>query len=117
MTPDKRLSRVAATHLASGLPVEGYEIHIGRSQGADCARPFAMVDGRPEGATSGDGRVVGSYLHGMFHADGFRAAFLAGLGIQAAHRQHGAGIEAVLEALADHLEAHLDVPGLLALAR
>ena len=79
MTPDKRLSRVRATHVASGLPVEGYEIHIGRSQGADCARPFAMVDGRPEGAIRADGRVVGSYLHGLFHMDGFRAAYLAGL--------------------------------------
>ncbi len=117
MTPDKRLSRVRATHVASGLPVEGYEIHIGRSQGADCARPFAMVEGRPEGAIRADGRVVGSYLHGLFHMDAFRAAYLAGLGIQAAPRQHGAGIEAVLDALADHLEAHLDVPGLLALAR
>jgi len=117
MTPDKRLSRVRATHVASGLPVEGYEIHIGRSQGADCARPFAMVDGRPEGAIRADGRVVGSYLHGLFHMDGFRAAYLAGLGIQADPRQHAAGIEAVLDALADHLEAHLDVPGLLALAR
>ena len=117
MTPDKRLSRVRATHIASGLPVDGYEIHIGRSQGADCARPFAMVDGRPEGATRADGRVVGSYLHGLFHQDAFRAAYLAGLGIQAAPRQHGAGIEAVLDALADHLEAHLDVPGLLGLAR
>jgi adenosylcobyric acid synthase len=117
MTPDKRLSRVRATHVASGLPVEGYEIHIGRSQGADCARPFAMVDGRPEGAIRADGRVVGSYLHGLFHMDGFSAAYLAGLGIQADPRQHAAGIEAVLDALADHLEAHLDVPGLLALAR
>ena len=117
MTPDKQLSRVTATHVASGLPVDGYEIHIGRSQGADCARPFAMVDGRPEGATRADGRVVGSYLHGLFHQDAFRAAYLAGLGIQAAPRQHGAGIEAVLDALADHLEAHLDVPGLLRLAR
>lgn len=117
MTPDKRLSRVRATHVASGLPVEGYEIHIGRSQGADCARPFAMVDGRPEGAIRADGRVVGSYLHGLFHQDAFRAAYLAGLGIQGAPRQHAAEIEAVLDALADHLEAHLDVPGLLALAR
>ncbi|NEY91542.1 cobyric acid synthase [Rhodobacteraceae bacterium KMS-5] len=117
MTPDKRLSRVRADHVASGLPVEGYEIHIGRSQGPDCARPFAMVDGRPEGAISADGRVVGSYLHGLFHMDAFRAAYLAGLGIQADPRRHAAGIEAVLEALADHLEAHLDVPGLLALAR
>ncbi|MBA4352476.1 MAG: cobyric acid synthase CobQ [Rhodobacter sp.] len=117
MTPMKRLSRVTATHIASGMPVEGYEIHIGRSDGPDCRRPFALVDGQPEGAIRADGRVTGSYLHGLFHQDAFRAAYLAGLGIHTAPRRHGAEIEAVLDALADHLEAHLDVPGLLALAR
>ena len=117
MTPDKRLSRVAGQHLASGLPIAGYEIHIGRSTGADCARPFATIEGRPEGAQSADGRVIGTYLHGMFLSDAFRAAFLARLGVAAAPRRHGAEVEAALEALADHLEAHLDVPGLLALSR
>lgn len=117
MTLDKRLSRVTATHVATGLPVEGYEIHIGRSHGPDCARPFAVVDGRPEGAIRADGRVIGSYLHGLFHQDAFRAAYLSGLGIRAEPRQHAAEIEAILDSLADHLEAHIDVPGLLALAR
>lgn len=113
MTPDKRLERVQAVEAGSGLPVEGYEIHIGRTQGADCARPFAFVDGRAEGAMSADGRIVGSYLHGLFAADDFRAGFLARLGIAAAPRRHAAEVEAALEALADHMEAHLDVPGLL----
>lgn len=117
MTPDKRLSRVAGQHLESGLPIAGYEIHIGRSTGADCARPFATIEGRPEGAQSADGRVIGTYLHGMFLSDAFRAAFLARLGVAATPRRHGAEVEAALEALADHLEAHLDVPGLLALSR
>ena len=118
MTPDKRLSRVAGVHAASNLPIAGYEIHIGRSSGPDCARPFARIDGlRDEGAGSADGRIWGSYLHGMFQSDAFRAAFLAGLGIRATPRDHGAGVEAALEALADHLEAHLDVGGLLGLAR
>ena len=117
MTPDKRLSRVSARHVASGLPVEGYEIHIGQSHGPDCARPFAQIEGRNEGAVSANGRIMGSYLHGLFLSDAFRAAFLAGLGIAAAPRRHGAEVEAVLDALAAHLEAHLDVPGLLALAR
>lgn len=117
MTPDKRLARVTATHAASGMTVEGYEIHIGRSDGPDRDRPFATVEGRPEGAVSADGRVTGSYLHGMFHSDGFRAAFLSGLGIAASGRSHAATVEATLDSLAAHLEAHLDVPGLLALAR
>ncbi|WP_225028162.1 cobyric acid synthase [Xinfangfangia pollutisoli] len=117
MTPDKRLARVSATHAASGLEVSGYEIHIGRSSGPDCARPFAHVEGRAEGALSTDGRIAGSYLHGLFASDAFRAAYLAGLGIAASARSHAATVEATLDALADHLEAHLDVAGLLALAR
>lgn len=115
MTGDKRLTETRATHAATGLPFDGYEIHIGRSDGPDLARPFAHVDGRPEGATSADGRVTGSYLHGMFRDDAFRAAWLAGFGVSASGR-YGATVETVLDALADHMEAHLDVPGLLALA-
>ena len=52
----------------------------------------------------------------MFAGDAFRAAFLSGLGVQATAR-YGATLEATLDALADHLEANLDVAGLLALAR
>ncbi|MCE6960201.1 cobyric acid synthase [Cereibacter sphaeroides] len=117
MRPDKRLTRVEARHLASDTPISGYEIHIGATDGPDCARPFAEVDGRPEGATSPDGRVTGSYLHGMFTADGFRAAFLRSLGTAPSGLAYEAGVETVLDALADHLEAHADVEGLLRLAR
>ena len=117
MTADKRLTRTEAVHVATGKPMSAYEIHIGRSDGPDCARPFARIDGRGEGATSADGRVMGSYLHGMFSDDAFRAAFLRDLGVDAAPRSHAAAIEATLNQLAAHLEAHLDVAGLLALAR
>lgn len=117
MTPDKRLTECRVTHCASGLSVSGYEIHIGRTDGPDCARPFAMAGARAEGAVSADGRVTGSYLHGMFTDDAFRAAFLRGLGATASGLAYSEGIEQVLDALAAHLEAHLDVPGLLALAR
>ena len=116
MTPDKRLSEVAAVHAGSGAPFRGYEIHIGRTEGPDRARPFAHVDGRPEGAVSPCGRVAGSYLHGMFRDDGFRAAWLGGFGASAG-LAYDAGVEATLDALAAHMEAHLDVDGLLAAAR
>jgi adenosylcobyric acid synthase len=117
MTPDKRLTRTHAIHAATGRPITAYEIHIGRSNGPDCARPFAHINGQPEGAMSADGRVLGSYLHGMFSDDAFRAAFLLDLGISAPLRNHAAEVEATLDALAAHLERHLDVDGLLALAR
>ena len=117
MTGDKRLTEVRAQHAASGQAFSGYEIHIGRSEGADRARPFARIEGQPEGAVSADGRVSGSYLHGMFADDGFRRAWLAEIGAEASDLAYDQAVEAALEALADHLEAHLDVPGLLALAR
>ncbi|MFM7404894.1 MAG: cobyric acid synthase, partial [Erythrobacter sp.] len=116
MSPDKRLTTVRATHAPTGLPFDGYEIHIGRTDGPARARPFAHVNGQPEGAISADGRVSGSYLHGMFRNDAFRAAWLAGFGV-AAQGSYDQGVEAVLDALAAHMEAHLDVDGLLAAAR
>ena len=117
MSADKRLTRTSAVHVATGLPVEGYEIHIGKSDGPGRSRPFAKVAGRPEGAVSADGRVEGSYLHGMFAADGFRRAYLARLGVPPSATTYDADLETTLDALAAHLEAHLDVAGLLALAR
>ena len=117
MTPDKHLTRVTATHAASNLPIDGYEIHIGRTMGPDCTRPFAQINGTPEGAISPNGRITGSYLHGMFSDDAFRRAFLADLGAAPSTYAYSADVEAVLDALAAHLEQHLDIEGLLALAR
>ncbi|KGJ02428.1 adenosylcobyric acid synthase (glutamine-hydrolysing) [Paracoccus halophilus] len=113
MVADKRLTRIKGRAL--GQPVEGYEIHMGRTTGPDCARPFAHIPG-PDGATSADGRVAGTYLHGLFTGDAFRAAWLARLGVRSA-LDYGAGIEEVLDSLADHLETHLDIDRMLALAR
>lgn len=117
MAADKRVTLTRATHPASGTEVQGYEIHLGRTEGPDRARPFFAVEGRPEGAISADGRVMGSYLHGMFAADAFRAAFLRGMGAAPGDLVYGAGIDATLDTLADHLAAHTDAAALLAIAR
>ncbi|WP_095588548.1 cobyric acid synthase [Actibacterium ureilyticum] len=117
MSADKTLTRVQATHAASGAPMQGYEIHIGRSDGPDRARPFAHVADQPEGAVSADGRVMGSYLHGMFAEDGFRRAFLSALGATASEQSYSETVDQTLDALAAHMAAHLDIDGLLALAR
>ena len=117
MTPQKTLTRVRASHAATGQPIDAYEIHIGHTEGRDRAHPFAILNGEPEGAVSSDGRVHGSYLHGLFASDGFRKAFLAQLDIPAADHGYQARVESALDALADHIDAHLDVEGLFALAR
>ncbi|WP_407167163.1 cobyric acid synthase [Bradyrhizobium sp. ORS 111] len=117
MTEQKTLIRVDAINAATSQPISAYEIHIGRTDGPDRARPFAFVDSAPEGAVSSDGRVQGSYLHGLFASDHFRKAFLAQLDVPATDQAYGARVDGALDALADHIEAHLDVDGLLALAR
>ena len=117
MTPHKHLTRVHAVHAATGMPIAAYEIHIGRSDGPDCLRPFARINGTNEGAISADRLIEGSYLHGMFSADAFRLAFLANLGVAPSGFGYSAGVEQTLDALAAHLETHLDVGALFGLAR
>jgi adenosylcobyric acid synthase len=116
MSGDKSTTLVGGTHCATGTAVEGYEIHLGRSDGPDCARPVLMLEGGPDGASSADGRVQGTYVHGLFTGDAFRRAWLANLGI-ASTLAYESKIETALDALADHLEAHLDIEQLLKIAR
>jgi adenosylcobyric acid synthase len=116
MSGDKSTRRVAGTHCSTCTAVEGYEIHLGLSSGSDCSRPFVMLDGRPDGASSRDGRVQGTYVHGLFTGDAFRQAWLANFGIGSS-LAYDARIEATLDALADHLEAHVDIDRILAIAR
>jgi len=114
LTPLKQVRVEAARHAASGQPISGYHIHMGQTLGPDTARPFAHVEGQGEGAISADGRVAGTYLHGLFSADGFRRAFL---GAPASpDLAYEAGVERVLDGFAAHLETHLDIDALLALA-
>ncbi len=118
LTAEKILAEADGVELASGAPVRGYEMHVGRTSGPATARPMLRLGGRDDGAVSPGGRIAGCHLHGLFAGDAFRRAFLARLG--------GAGdgaldyerrIEATLDALADHLEASLDVKRLLEIAR
>ncbi|KMK65734.1 cobyric acid synthase [Puniceibacterium sp. IMCC21224] len=117
MIANKTLSRVTAVHLATGEGVSAYEIHIGQTTGPDTSRPFARIAERSEGAVSPCGRIMGTYLHGLFGADGFRAAWLRGQGQVPGVTQYSATVETILDALANHLEAHLDIDGLFALAQ
>ncbi|SDE50354.1 cobyric acid synthase [Limimaricola pyoseonensis] len=116
MRPEKRLGRSTGHARDSGAPVTGYEIHIGATEGPDTARAWLEIEGRPEGAASRDGRVRGCYLHGLFASDAFRGAFLQELGGTPGGTAYEDGVEQTLDALAAHLEAHLDVDALLEMA-
>lgn len=116
--PHKALRAETAKDAVSGLALTGYHMHMGTTQGPDTARPFAHVSGADEGARSANGRIMGTYLHGLFAADGFRRDFLARLGIATDPLlDYDAEVDATLDALADHLETHLDLDALFALAR
>jgi adenosylcobyric acid synthase len=113
----KRLAKVAATDIESGMTLHGYEMHMGETEGPDRARPMFTLAGRSDGATSHDGRVRGCYLHGLFADDGYRAAFLGRL---KARRTSGVaydrGVDAALDGIAAALENCLDLDRLLEIA-
>jgi adenosylcobyric acid synthase len=116
MQPRKTLTRVQATHGPTGTPFDGYEIHIGETKGPDCDRPFSRIGSTPDGAISATGRVMGTYVHGLFASGAFRQAFLAQDGHATSAADYGLTVEQTLDDLASHMETHLDIDGLLAAA-
>ncbi len=115
---DKSLVAVRGRTIADDVAVSGYEMHIGRTTGPASQNSMVKLeDGRTDGATSADGRIAGTYLHGFFAGDAQRAAWLARLGAPASALAYDELVDQTLDALAAHLEAHLDVEKLLSLAR
>jgi len=117
LSNDKRLEPVSGT-TGDGVSFSGYEMHMGVTEGQDRARPFArLADGSPEGAISADGRVIGTYVHGLFADDRQRAAWLGRFAAGPAAIGYEDLVERTLDALAAHLAAHIDLDRLLKLAR
>jgi adenosylcobyric acid synthase len=118
MNAEKQVRPVSGYAVQENTAVAGYEIHAGRTEGLDCARPLLMLDGRPDGAQSKDGKISGCYLHGLFNADAFRRRWLeqlrAGASSDLAFDAH---VEQALDALADRLEAAIDLDAMFARAR
>jgi adenosylcobyric acid synthase len=103
--------------IALGQAFSGYEMHVGRTDGPDCLRPFALLEGdRPDGASNGDGTVMGSYVHGLFASTALRSAFLARLGHKAASGDYQASVNDALDQIAMQLEDHADLEGLIRIA-
>jgi adenosylcobyric acid synthase len=116
LTREKTLVSVTGT-TGDGMPFTGYEMHMGVTQGPDCSRPFATVDGKPEGAVSPNGRAIGTYVHGLFADDRQRSAWLQRLGAGPATVAYDELVEITLDRLAKHLATFVDLDRLLSAAR
>ena len=120
LTADKALQRVSgrlSSDVSHGTPVEGYEIHAGRSSGAALARPFVHYeDGGVDGALSEDGQIAGTYWHGLFDTPEALAAVLAWAGHHSKQRVDYAELrEASLNRLADAFDKAIDMTKLMAI--
>jgi adenosylcobyric acid synthase len=122
MSGDKTLASVTGVSPVTSDPVAGFEMHMGDTIGPDTTRPMLLIEdqdtNRPDGARSADGRVSGTYVHGLFASDDFRHSFLKSLYPARSKgfdwNQH---IDVALDRLADHLEAHIDTAQILEIAR
>lgn len=116
LTGSKALNRVDG--VALGEAFAGYEMHVGGTGGSDCARPFAMLDGeRPDGAISHDGRIWGTYVHGLLASTELRGALLTTLGVRSSLDDYGASVERALDEIADQLEQYVDIDAIIKLAK
>ena len=122
LAAEKTLVRAAATHVPSGLEVAGYEIHHGRTDANGSPPLFVAADGRSLGAGSADGRVWGTYLHGVFDADRFRRWFIDRLRTRRGLAPLGQviapyDIEPALDRLADVVRRSLDMEAIYRLMK
>ena len=114
MEPAKTVRNVNAHSLIFGVDMTGYEIHLGKTQGSDCNRPFSRIDGHADGAISPDGRIIGTYLHGVFANDVFRHRYLETFGIDGSVGNYREGVDEALDRIALRLDALIgpEFPGI-----
>lgn len=116
MAPQKITENVSAETNIFNAHINGYEIHIGRTLGQDCNRPFSVINGKEDGAIRSDGNVMGTYLHGLFTSDAFRAKLLLSHGIASSETDYEQMIDDALNELAEQLDRLIDFDQLLKIA-
>lgn len=108
MAPEKTVRNSTARSTEYDAPLAGYQIHLGITRGPDCVRPSAIVDGAPDGALSPDGRIMGTYLHGVFSSDAYRARLLQSFGLSGEASNYRENVDRALDEVAGGLEQYLD---------
>ncbi len=117
MARQKTLIRAEAIHLPSGLKVRGYEIHHGQTEANPLIPLVLREDGTVIGARSENGRIWGTYLHGIFDADEFRRWFIDRLRVRRNLPAIGKvcavyDLEPALERLAEVVRRSLKIDGI-----
>ena len=107
MAAEKTVRNSKAHSLEHDVPLSGYEIHLGLTEGPDTIRAPVAIDGRKDGAASADGRVTGTYLHGLFSSDPYRHRLLSSFGIEGGGRSYRDMVDEALDDLALELEQRL----------
>ncbi|RKE84714.1 cobyric acid synthase [Rhizobium sp. AG855] len=115
MAAEKTVRNSRAHCLDYDVPLSGYEIHLGVTDGPDRARAPVVIDGRADGAGSPDGRIKGTYLHGLFSSDAYRRGLLQSFGISGGGGDYRAVVDSALDDVAAELETHLSSCWLAAL--
>jgi adenosylcobyric acid synthase len=104
----KQLRNCTGTLMIEDAPVAGYEIHAGVSSGDALRRPALRLEDQAEGALSEDGRILGTYLHGLFESRAACNALLRWAGLQDPETPDYRRLrEAHIDRLADCVESHV----------
>lgn len=118
LRPEKTVKNSKPKSIEHDLELTGYEIHLGQTTGADCARSMIDFGTHQDGAISRQGNVRGCYLHGLFGSDEYRKALLKSAGFTGGTEvSYMQSVEDALDELAQEMERWLDVDGLLQNAR
>ena len=120
MINSKIVTKINGKHIESNKKMVGYEIHIGRTHGKDCERPLFLIDNKHDGAQSANGRVFGTYVHGIFH-NRHLIEWLFSITNKSIDSSEIDDYETILDQalndLADHLEKHISWKSILDLSK
>lgn len=116
LTDDKVLRPVSGKLTRSDAAFTGYEIHVGRTTGEDLRRPLLSLENAPDGAVSPDGKISGTYVHGLFGTGSARGSFLAEWGAASNGSDHATIVDRLLDDIAEELERALDIKTLATIA-
>ncbi|MEC8315461.1 MAG: cobyric acid synthase, partial [Pseudomonadota bacterium] len=120
MINSKIVTKINGKHIESNKNIIGYEIHIGRTHGKDCERPLFLIDNKHDGAQSANGRVFGTYVHGIFH-NRHLIEWLFSITNKSIDSSEIDDYEKILDQalndLADHLEKHISWKSILDLSK